>query len=688
MDQHTGTSVTVWEDPASGNYLVLDETLSPQDVMTAARMAHETGGADPQLANVMKVIDGAWGSHGRGGSNRLGGVLDRDAFVAPTGTMNEIRLARKALKDDVIGNGADITEAFALSAVKMFTPDLDEEDCWNQWAGVFDLDSVNRRLWRRLYSDSQFAAVTWWDRRTFKVRGKTDESEDDEGNRKGGRARRKTFDIVCPVALSTLDTTRVVPVGTMMFGQEQLAYVAEPAEAARFDAILARREGSPVPEQSYLPVEAGERMLANATGGGIDPVDTIVKRLIRRRYTPSRAEAKKLRDAGVPNTRHLFLLDQRFAFRHTLTKADDEMFAEVRLASLFDLLDRKQQLQQMDRAFLVGGTNYIIVITKGSDKEPAHPDELRHLRANAHRIGQFPLITGDHRLHVEIVTPKIDFALDEKKYDTIDKRINARVFGTFTTTGSSAGGDPLDLGRVIGTGLESRRRMLRRSLEANVTNIMRLSNPTQLRGRAKMIFSPDKISLAFDSAWATFITGLLDSKHISRQTALSQFGLDQADEAVWREREHDIYDDTFQSIVPFAEAGPGADPISPAERQAQAKKGGARAGGLKGGGGRAPGTQQGKESIDPKRSQTGPTRKPKAVAATADEVIEAIEGGIADGALVDLLNGTDDRKRPHRDALKDVAGYFEVPGRHQMTVGTLISEILDAYDTQLEAHEP
>lgn len=679
-DVHAGTAVEVWEaSDGSGNMIAMDSSLSPQDVMTAARMAAQGGGIDGDIAKVVSVMDAAWGQNGTGGSpKRLGGVLDRDAYLAPTGTFHEMRTARKALKDDVVGNGADITEAFALSAVKMFTADLDEQDAWNQWAGLVDMDTLNRKLWRVLYTDSQFVAVTWWDRQSFKVRGKGE----------GGAQRRKTFDLVCPVAVSTLDTTKVVPVGTMMFGQEQLAYIAEPDEAARFDAILRRRDdpGSD-PSMAYLPVSYGDRMLTNASGGGIDPVDPIVRRLITRRYRPTRAEQARLRAEGVENTRHLFLLDQRFAFRHTLTKPDHVRFADVRLASLFSILDRKQQLEQMDRAFLIGGTNYIIVITKGTDNDPASAGELKALRANATKIGQFPLITGDHRLHVEIVTPKLDVTLDEKKYDTLDKRLYARVFGTFTTTGSS-GEDPLALGRVIGTGLESRRRMLRRALERNIIEIMRLSNPDQLTGKAKMVFSPDKISMAFDSAWATFITGLLNSKHISRETALSQFGLDQSHEAAWREREEELFDPIFQSIVPFSEGNNDpANPISPAQRQEQAKAGGRSAGGNNNGGGRAPGSQQGKKSIDPGKSKTGPTRMPKAAAATADEVLDAIAGRCGEGRLAVLLQGDDERKRVSRPHLKTIAGHFDIPGRHQMRTEDLVMEIIDAYDDQLEAED-
>ena len=653
------SAVEVFDDPVTGSMIVTDHSVPRQAMMDQLRVQGQ--GLDPEMAPVVDVLN-RWASdqtpmNGR----RLGGVLDRDRYVAPDGTFKKIELAREALRDDdVLGNAADITEAYALSAVSIFSKDLDEQDALNQWAGQINMDDLLRKLWRITISDSQWVATTWWDRQSFKLRGETPT----------GKATKKTVDLVAPVAVSTIDTTRVVPVGMMLFGQEQLAYIATGEEAERFDVILGRRDGRPMPGmRADLPEMLGSTlsMTSESSPYGFDPVDPIVRRLFQRRYKPDVTERRRLAKHGI-SANNLFLLDPRFTFRHTLTKPDHELFADPRMASLFPILDLKHQLRQMDRAFLVGGTNYIILITKGTDGDKASNRELANLKANAHKIGQFPLLTGDHRLNVQIITPKIDMTLAPEKWRVLDERLYAKAFGTFTATGGGEDSDPLKLGRVIGTGLESRRRMQRRTLEARLFKLIFNANP-QLAKPFKMVFSPDKISLAFDQAWATFIQYLLDGNNISRETALSQFGLDQSDEADRKEREKDLYDDTFKSFVPYS----GQAPQDPgAERQLEVGAGRTQ-GGNRNGGGAAPGTGQGQETTDPARSETGPRRRPR-----ASDVVDDLVGLDAD-TLRGILEGDVNHDPMLRDDLKELAGHYGVPGRHQMKVAQLIDHIIDAH---------
>ena len=57
----------------------------------------------------------------------------------------------------------------------------------------------------------------------------------------------------------------------------------------------------------------------------------------------------------------------------SLTKPDYERFAEIRLKSLFAILDLKRQLMAADRASLIGAANYILLIRKGEKDAPALP---------------------------------------------------------------------------------------------------------------------------------------------------------------------------------------------------------------------------------------------------------------------------------------------------------------------------
>ena len=642
-----GTTSNMFYGP-DGTLVINSSTSSMDEIAGAAvglmdiRMPNQDLG--PGMRTILDTL-GSWSAdpQQRPG-RRLGGVLDRDQFLGPTKVLDKVRMARKCLADDVVGTAADVTESLALSAMSIFTLDEDQQDVWNQWAGLIDLDSRLREMWQILMTDSMVVAATWWEQHTFKLRGTTELDN----------ARRKTVDLVVPTSMSFLDSTKVCPVGTMNFQREGLAYIASPEEAESFDQIISDRDGRPVlvpetgPRRSYLS------MTSNATSSpsGLDD-DDVVRRLVRKRYRPTGDELTDLQNAGVDCT-NLFVLDSRFTFRHTLTKPTYDRYPQIRFERLFPLLDAKVNLRSSDRATLIGSSKYIILITQGSDKYPGLPAEVEALKAGAVTLGVHPIVVGDHRLKIELISPKTDMTLVPEKHDVIDVRLTAAVYGTFAATGSDSE-DPIKTGRVIGAGLEGRRRMMRRILEAKVFDRMRLSNDW-LTGRAKLRYHPEKISLVFDSAWANTLLDLREANEISRETILSQLGLDQSDEFALRQREKAKFDKVFETFVPHG-ANPnrtgqralpaGEEPGTPT-RLAQ-RQGGRRRGGNRNGGGAAPGTGQGQESTDPRRSRE---------AKSLDEWIES---------LSDMS----------RKELIAEAAEYAVPGRWQMNKAQLIDAIVD-----------
>lgn len=344
------------------------------------------------------------------------------------------------------------------------------------------------------------------------------------------------------------------------------------------------------------------------------------------------------------------MLDNRFVWRHTLTKPPAELFSRVRLKSLFEYLDAKAQLKQQDRAMLIAGTNFIVVITIGSDDLPAHPREIEGMQAQAGTLGVVPLLVGDHRLEVKMISPPQDAVLSSDRYDTLDNRIAARVFGSFVPTGDS-NDDPLKMGRLIATGLESRRHMLKRAFEHHVLKAIVDTNPSLDGLSAKLRFDPARIGLSFDQNWASFLLDLREAKEISRETTLSQFGMDQADEAEYREMEEELFDDTFGTIVPH-----GANPDGSGEGESArlaTRSGGRRGGGNRNGGGFAPGTGQGEEARRPNRSRSQVESELKAM--SRPEVI-------------------------------DVAGLLDdpIPMRHRKKVDVIRAEILDYMFPEVE----
>lgn len=955
---------------------------------------------DPVMAKLLATM-GSWARATK--PSRMGGIFDRDRFVDPDEPYEQMRLARRALRDDVIGGAADLTESLALSATSIYSPDDDEQDAWNQWAAEFDMDSRLREAWRVLFTDSQFVAATTWAHRTYQVRGVTP----------AGHLRRKAFKLLVPTGMTFLDSTKVTPVGTLMFGREHLAYMADGNEAVAFDAILARRDGTeaePPPGQGFGMGRYRHRQASPAPS--IAPEDDIVEKLIVGRYVPSDMELAELDAEGITSA-NLFLLDYRYVFRHTLTRPTYKRFSDIRLASCFELLDLKSLLRSMDRAHLIGGplrtdqrvvtpdgwkqigdvvvgdevfgpdgkttrirgvypqgwlsmyrvtfsdgaevvcdgshrwnvrtpakrnpgsgqwrtltldqimaegltspngvgasgrpqirrrhevpmqsaielpeadlpldpyllgyllgnghfgvgqtprisydggddrpwenclpagvravksrgnpyefclsrvegpgrpspgetnpvvaglrsvdlhgmlcrdkfipdmylwasipqrwallqglcdsdgsalreatgatfgnaseklidgvvelvsslggiaskqtyssngqpffivyvqtpqamgapfrlarkvatwspkrrqlrrtivsiehvtdapavcisvnradglfltegfitthnSNFICLIRKGSDTLPAQQPEIAALRESVNTIAQVPVIVGDHRLSIDIITPKLDVTLNTSRYDLIDRRLTARALGTFVPTGSDQD-DPLKLGKVIGRNMESRRRMLRRSFEQHLFQPIRDSND-EISERAKLAFHPATISLSFDSAFASFLLDLREANELSRDTILSQFDLDQRDEARQREREAELYDDTFNTFVPHG-ANPGnpgsrrdgdggndpdGDRPPPGSTRLSRRSGGRQGGGRRNGGGAAPGSGQGQNPVSPRR---------------LSDRAETIE---------------DDLTGLSRDQLIAIAGECNIPYRHQLRRDTLRESI-------------
>lgn len=493
---------------------------------------------------------------GQGGASRSGGIMARDAYLTPDKIYDQIVTAQKAAEDDdVTGGYIEATESLAFSSVSMFAEDPDEQDIYNQVVGDLELDARLREIWREVVTYSQVYMAVWWQKKTYKVKRKPT---------KGGAQRRKTYTLDVPVAMELLDPLKVVPVQVGHYGGARLAYCASRGEAENITNVLENKKGA---------------------------TDKFVKAMIEGPYEASRDEQKALKEAGFPAT-NLFLFKEGVVFRHTLTKPNYARWANVRMKSIFELLDAKRQLRQMDRAYLLGGTNFLVVVTKGTDALPASPAEVDNLRTQVRTVHRLPVLVGDHRLKVEIVTPKMDNTLKAERYNTIDSRITARLYQIFALGNYSAGAsgdDSVKLVKVIARGMESRRHMIRRTLEKYIFDEMYRRNERTLKTRPHLQFHPQSIALDFDSALASFLLDLRASREISRETLLSQFDLSQSHEALMLQREEEEFDDIFQTLAPPGSPGTAVNPRRD------------NGGGNRNGGGAAPGTGQGQPARNPRR---------------------------------------------------------------------------------------
>lgn len=492
-----------FESEVVGGAIVVSE-VSPEELNESLE-----GGLKSQLDHRVYRALASWAESSQGGSSRYNrGIFQRDKYVTPGEVYKQMAVAYDALDDDVVGNVADVSEAMAFQKVTFETQaDKDQENVWHQIGEDLDFDAFVRRMWRELFTVSQCYPVKWWGTKTYRV---------DEKREK--RKARKEYELQVPVALGFLDPTRVVPVGLDPFGGNSLAWIV-----------------------------ASEDEMASASD------DPFMKELFLGPYTPSKYEAQQLEKEEI-EVNKLMLLNPDLVWSHTATKAPFERWARVRMKSVLPLLDLKHQLREMDRAFLLGGINFIVLVTRGSDQQPTTKSEVEATAQQVRGQSRSPVIVSDHRINIEIITPDIEHVLNEDKWDVLDQRILMRLWGMFVLPNDTGNRETsMTMGRVIARGLASRRHMIRRSIEENVIK------PTYERNEAVgftsktfLEFAPRRMELEFDPSVITMLQSLRDRGDMSRETILTEFGFDQSLEATRREYEDERYKDVFKPVnVPF-----------------------------------------------------------------------------------------------------------------------------------------
>lgn len=487
-----------------------------------------------------------WVTDQRSAGNGRSSLFDRSAYVAPDNPYEQMRIGRLALaNDDIVSGAAEVTEGLIFQGVKWEGEEPDDADIFNQISRDIDLDAYIRVAYRELFTCSQVVTASWWGWKEYTVRGRSnpedlpltrkidpatgvetfEEPRDEKTLRPAkkpkGVKRKKKYRVWCPVALSVLDSTKVVPIGNLMWGGDRLAWHS-----------------------------SKEEMEAFAAG-----TDTTMETLFVGQYTPGKAEEKELVRLGIDPTK-LLELNPQYVWRHAVTKPSYQRFPEVRLKSVFKLLDLKAQLMESDRVALIGAANYILLIKKGTKDDPAYPEELANLRENFTTVAKLPVIVSDHRLEIEIIVPSQDYVLQAEKYDMIDRRILNRLLGAVSIGGSGQRNEStLTVARGVARQLETKRHMLKRSLEKHIAHevVEHPLNDAKFEGEPNLAFTPRNVQLDSDQQITQAIMALRTQKEISRESILEYFGFDQSVEAQRREFEEESgLDDIFQTAVPFS----------------------------------------------------------------------------------------------------------------------------------------
>lgn len=514
-----------------GSMLATSETSIPW--MDGAGVEHW----DPvERAEVQAKVDyvarqiASWVKTTRGAAKPS--IFNRQAYIAPDNHYSQFILARNSVEnDDIVGGVADVTEALSFQGVKWESPEAKDADLFNQMARDLNVDQFVRQWHREDYTYSQAVIAMWWGFKDYKDRSKTE----------GGKKSKRKRTVYCPVAFTYLDPMRVFPLPPGPFGQERLAWHASDSEHA--DLV--------------------------AAGGDVRYLQDAVLRefLIGPANITSQSERAYVAECGM-DYRKLYLLNPERVSRLSRTKMPYERFSQIRLRSVFPLLDLKQHLIDADRVNLIGAANFILLVKQGSDTLPASQDEVDNLKANFNVVAKLPVVVGDHRLNIEIITPEQEHVLSSAKYDTLDRRILNRVLGALSIGGSGQRNEStVTVARGVARLLENRRHMLKRWMEEHVARavVEHPFNADKFDDEPNLTFTPRNVQLDADAEVSRAIMQLRTQNDLSRESALEYYGFDQAVEAMRREFEEENYDDIFKTEVPFSAggSGDGEDPVDP-----------------------------------------------------------------------------------------------------------------------------
>lgn len=253
----------------------------------------------------------------------------------------------------------------------------------------------------------------------------------------------------------------------------------------------------------------------------------------------------------------LYFLNPRMVFRSTAPKGAMP-YPRPFLTRNFALLEAKRLLNIMDYALLQGGTNYIVVAKKGTDQLPAQQPEIDNLMEQVRHASRSGVMVGDHRLSIEIITPKLEELLNPNKRKLVGRKLKMGLMRQTEEvpgdTGTQGATNEMELtARVI----SSDRRKLIRHAQASFYDETATRNRSTFSQGAPSIWAP-KIILSNVAVFWQNLLQARDRGDIPRRWVVEALGYDYEAALAERERELARGDDDILTpgAVPFS-AGPG-----------------------------------------------------------------------------------------------------------------------------------
>lgn len=497
-------------------------------------------------------------------SNEGGSMLNRRSFRVPASVLEEICLARSvADTDDDVGSTIGMMVATAFESGMQNTHE-DEVTIalYDEMAAHAHLDYVFGDMYRELLISSSVTTVSLFVRESMQFQP-------------DGADRQRTREMAAPL-IGILPAEQVYVLDNDLFRRSRLAYRPKTASEERF--LI----------EYFSPKTPAAR---KAELRRLDPVLTaLVTEMVE---LPA---DKLLYDADSdepPVANVVFVLNPTMVHRSTLPKGAAKHPRPL-LTRNFALLEAKRLLNIMDFSLLQGGANFLVVAKKGSDQRPAEQLEVDNLHEVVKRASRSGVIIGDHRLSIEIITPKLDELLNPEKRRLVGRKLAMALLRLPENATESPGQEGMRaeiemLTRVIGYD----RLLLRRHVENQIYAEVARRNPGDFPKGAANVWFP-KIILQGTQYFTDFVLKLRDRGDISRQSTIEAGGFDYRAEVQQRRREKASGDDRALTPPPVPFSSPNQGP--------QDNNSGRPAGGSSGPG------QPGRPALDPARPQRQLTR--------------------------------------------------------------------------------
>lgn len=220
------------------------------------------------------------------------------------------------------------------------------------------------------------------------------------------------------------------------------------------------------------------------------------------------------------------------------------------------LLEAKRLLTVMDYCLLEAGANFLLVVKKGTDARPALPVEMAALKDTVTRASRSGVLLGDHRLSVEIITPKLDELLNADKRKLLGRKLAAGLLRTPDIGSADTAGamEVQTTTEILSRVIHSDRDDLNAHMEDAVYD------PTAERNKVDScgIWFP-KIVLQGLQFFQDMILGLRDRGDIPRKWAVEAAGYDWTAAVEQRKLEKSSGDDKVMTpaAVPFSSPNAG-----------------------------------------------------------------------------------------------------------------------------------